>query len=144
MDPKIVEKINALAKSLKDNHLVANMEEGIEKAKEILGYGNIEGAGEAKKPEVGAKEEMKTIRELLDEEKSAASLAKETMENVERVKEKIEEEEKEEKKEEKEIEKIEKEIEEEKEEISEMKEEVEETGEGGWESEEEAEEKEEE
>jgi hypothetical protein len=116
MDAEKVEKINALAKSLRDKHLVANMEEGIEKAKQILGY----------KDEENPAEELKTVEELFAEEEKTAKLAEETKEDVEEIKEDIEEAEKDEKKDEKELEEVEKEIESDREKIEEIKEEVEE------------------
>ena len=52
MDAKTAERINALAKSMKDLHLAASMEEAYERAKEVI---------------LGTKAEKKSVREMMKE-----------------------------------------------------------------------------
>jgi len=107
------EKVDKLAKSLKESHFAANMEEAIEKAKQILEQGNPE-------------KDLKTVNELFNEEERAAKLAEETKEDAEEVKSEIIEEEKETSQEGEEIRKIEQEIDEDRETVEEIKEDLEE------------------
>ena len=107
------EKVNALARSLKEKHLATNMEEATEKAKEILGYKGGDDPAE----------DLKTVDELFSEEEKTAKGAEEDKEEVEELKDDIEEAEKEEEKEGQEIEEIKQETEESEENIQELKEE---------------------
>ncbi|MBN2111861.1 hypothetical protein JW707_02050 [Candidatus Woesearchaeota archaeon] len=109
-------KVNALAKSLKEKHLAANMEEAVEKAKEILGFKGGEDPAE----------DLKTVDELFSEEKKSEECAEEIKEDLEELKEDLEKAEKEEEKEEETIEKIEEEAETSKEDLEEIEEDFEE------------------
>lgn len=121
MDAEKVSKINALAKSLNDSHLVANIEEGVNKAKEILGFQNIVMSNT---PEETAqptpRDDLKTVNELFEEENRAGNLAEEAKEDIHQIKEEIKKEEISDVEEEKEIEEIEEEIEKDKEQITEI------------------------
>lgn len=122
MDTEKVSKINTLAKSLNDNHLVANIEEGVEKAKEILGFQDIIVSNAPKettqsKPE----DELKTVNELFEEENKAGNLAEEAKEDITQIKEEVKKEEISEAEEERDIEEVEKEIEKGQEQIAEIK-----------------------
>lgn len=130
MDAEKISKINALAKSLNDSHLVANIDEGVEKAKEILGFQDvvIGNAPEEAKPEK-PEDELKTVNELFKEEQTSANLAEEAKEDLTEIKEEFKKEETAELEEERDVDEIEEEIEKGQEEINEIKAEIEETGE---------------
>lgn len=135
MDAEKISKINALAKSLNDSHLVANIDEGVEKAKEVLGFQDVvmgnapeEAAPKEAKPEK-PENELKTVNELFKDEQTSANLAEEAKEDLTEIKKEFKEEETAELEEEKDIEEIEEEIDKGQEEIDEIKAEIEETGE---------------
>ncbi len=146
MDAEKLSKMNALAKSLNDNHLVANMDEGIEKAKEILGI--KEGAPKEEKKEESKLEseipnsrnevsrkqeeapaeppvsedpskELKTVKELFEDEEKGIE---ELKDKVEEIKEAEKEDEKEIKEEGKDLKELKSDVEEEKESLEEAKE----------------------
>lgn len=106
-----IEKVNALARSLKEKHLAANMEDAMKQAKQILGYKGGE----------DSKEDLKTVDELFAEEKKSVDNAEHLKDELDDLKEDIEETEKEDKKEEKEIEEIKEEVEESQDGIEEIK-----------------------
>jgi len=75
MDPKKVEKINALARSMKELHLASSMEEAMERAKEIL-LGSDE-------------QEDKSIKSLFKEMKTEDKHAKKESEELHKLKEEL-------------------------------------------------------
>ncbi len=123
MDTKIAEKVNKLAKSLKDNHLAANMEEAFEKAKQILCTEKKAPASHAKAAANPPISELKTVKELFIEEEKSGELAEKALGTAEEIEKELKAFEKSENDEEAEIKKMEKEISDAEEELEEMREE---------------------
>jgi len=108
MDTEKVQKINNLAKSLHASHLVANLDEGVTKAKEILGYQDVV----MDSPEISSPEnELKTVNELFDEEAKAADFAEDAKDDLQEIKQEVNEENNKAVEEEKDIDEIDSEIE---------------------------------
>lgn len=131
-DSKTVEKINALAKSLKDNHLAANMQEAFEKARDILERSPQKAMDEKHSAEHVPKdlnEEIRTVEELFREEEKAAENESLDLEEIERIEEEVKAEQSAEESEKKEIAAVEEEISKGKEGIGEAREEAEEESE---------------
>ncbi len=76
MDEKTKERVHAIAKSLKDLHLVANMEEALERAREIV---------------ASAKDDGKPIKELMAEVREEAGEQDKTAEHIQKESDKVRE-----------------------------------------------------
>jgi len=122
MDTEEDSKLNALAKSLKESHLVANMDEGIEKAKEIMGMSEAVPTKSKESSLTDPTSELKTVKEMMEGGEELEKDIDEFKDEIEEVKEDIEEEEKALESEETKIEEVKEDIQEGQEIIAEAKE----------------------